>query len=1161
MNLPIFLLCYFWGSPLFVRAEEELKYKTFGSSADTKHQSPCIWNQTQSWIHPYQSITVECCDEELGDLIRKTINDAGRNAKLGNLAKFIQRRAQLHYHMSFESIISKSNFAISTHYHGTHSCRVHDNNHYYLVYETPIQYDPFNMRTEDYLSSIDSADPLGSTKPPNLRGDFPDIREDSTAGEDLSIQPPIDSILQYPNKFAWPDPDEEISKKIMKAEEEAIQSMNELMESVTEISIMNSAAMINATDGLNITEIELPNPSPIPRNFANLREKDRLPENTHCDKEQKDGNKCCDGRLASTMRDAMRHMATSPDFGKGKEGIIASELQQKVQQRFKKSYEVIVSRSDFVVSSYNGGDTFCKFENKGFYILAYSTPKQYDIDEKEDEMKLAATSNKEPLGSNETMFDNEAPWHIPLQLERSGERAGYPVGSHCTEARTGSKCCSLILFNAMKTGYDNHVATSNFDAYDIRNISKAVQWSVEEVLQHSAEVIVSLDDFAYATYNNNSYICKYRVDKYYMLAYTTPNHDLDDYDEMALTKIETEPEAQLVFPSVDRSTNQVPFQNTPAPYWTTPRPIPTQVFQPIQYTQQPVFQQQQQQPVYNQQQQFFNQQPMYHLQPSFNQAPLPYHYPGQPSQFNPFLASSFHRSKRQIGASPYPIHQNVYNDIGSAKPFNCPAGLSGLSGMACCDGGLQFEANKVIDQAKQAPDFDKHNTRNLAKLMTRAVQKRFGTTFESIVAEADFSWGTNKFNGRTCKIDNDGYTALTYQSSSKPPPPSDFLDIPGDPTLGGPTGSSGGGGGGGAGGNGGGGGGGGSGGSGGAASADASSGGGGNGGGGNGGGGNGGGGNGGAAGNGNGAAGGNGNGAAAGNGNGAAAGNGNGAAAGNGNGAGAGDASAAAAAAQAQAAAAAQAQAAASAAAQQAAAAAAADAAQQAAAAAAAAANSNDAFSALAAAAGGACFSLDTWVTTPSGKKRMDQIDIGDYVLTAGLDETYFTPITLWIHREPERVQEFLTIMTEYGKTLRMTARHFMYRNKCGTDSYQKYIKILPHDAEAIFAEDLRVGDCVVVMYRGKFHQQKIESITKNIRTGIYSPLTNNGRIIVNDMLSSCYSEVQQNTLQTTFFWACDKLRNKLAEFFGDLYNNKIELPTGTTLSKEIMSLVLPIRK
>lgn len=118
---------------------------------------------------------------------------------------------------------------------------------------------------------------------------------------------------------------------------------------------------------------------------------------------------------------------------------------------------------------------------------------------------------------------------------------------------------------------------------------------------------------------------------------------------------------------------------------------------------------------------------------------------------------------------------------------------------------------------------------------------------------------------------------------------------------------------------------------------------------------------------------------------------------------------------------------------------------------------------------------------------------------------------------------------------------------------------MLPHDGEAIFASDLEVGDCVVVLYKGKYRQQKIETITRSVRTGIYSPLTNNGRIIVNDMLASCYSEIQQNTLQTTFFWvtgaiisfhlltfqAYDKLRSVLVEFFGDLYNNKVHnLPT-----------------
>lgn len=184
----------------------------------------------------------------------------------------------------------------------------------------------------------------------------------------------------------------------------------------------------------------------------------------------------------------------------------------------------------------------------------------------------------------------------------------------------------------MKSGYDSHIASSNFDPYDIRNISKAIQWNVEEVLQHSAEVIVSLDDFVYASYNYNNYTCKYRVDTYHILAYTTPNHDLDDYDEMALAKIPSEPEAQLVYPVVDKSSQfQVPFQNTIAPYYTTPVPMPTQIFNPaMQYTQQPMY------PQYPQFQ--FQQQPVYQ--------------PGFPQQYNPFLGNNFQRFKRQIGASP-----------------------------------------------------------------------------------------------------------------------------------------------------------------------------------------------------------------------------------------------------------------------------------------------------------------------------------------------------------------------------------------------------------------------------------------------------------------------------------------------------------------------------
>ncbi|KAK5975323.1 hypothetical protein GCK32_008533 [Trichostrongylus colubriformis] len=114
---------------------------------------------------------------------------------------------------------------------------------------------------------------------------------------------------------------------------------------------------------------------------------------------------------------------------------------------------------------------------------------------------------------------------------------------------------------------------------------------------------------------------------------------------------------------------------------------------------------------------------------------------------------------------------------------------------------------------------------------------------------------------------------------------------------------------------------------------------------------------------------------------------------------------------------------------------------------------------------GGTCFSTDTWVTTPNGKKRMDQLKVGDFVLTANETVAYFTPMMLWIHREPNVVTKFVTIMTDYGKMLALTARHLIFRNKCD-EYYVDRVEMLPPNSQAVYAEELKVGDCVFLLYK-----------------------------------------------------------------------------------------------
>ena len=38
----------------------------------------------------------------------------------------------------------------------------------------------------------------------------------------------------------------------------------------------------------------------------------------------------------------------------------------------------------------------------------------------------------------------------------------------------------------------------------------------------------------------------------------------------------------------------------------------------------------------------------------------------------------------------------------------------------------------------------------------------------------------------------------------------------------------------------------------------------------------------------------------------------------------------------------------------------------------------------------------------------------------------------MWLHKEPEVNASFITIITEFGKALRLTDKHLMYMNECG---------------------------------------------------------------------------------------------------------------------------------
>jgi len=154
------------------------------------------------------------------------------------------------------------------------------------------------------------------------------------------------------------------------------------------------------------------------------------------------------------------------------------------------------------------------------------------------------------------------------------------------------------------------------------------------------------------------------------------------------------------------------------------------------------------------------------------------------------------------------------------------------------------------------------------------------------------------------------------------------------------------------------------------------------------------------------------------------------------------------------------------------------------------------------------CFSGETLVTVQNSDiaenkranspttttKRMDQLKIGDLVLTGGTaggdDESHYSKVYSFGHYDPNVQTEYLQIMFTNSKAvpLEITANHLMYR----------YAEDNTH--EIVPASKIRVGDKLVSSATATVHE-----IRKVTRRGAYSPLTTKGNIVVSGVLTSNY--------------------------------------------------------
>ena len=122
----------------------------------------------------------------------------------------------------------------------------------------------------------------------------------------------------------------------------------------------------------------------------------------------------------------------------------------------------------------------------------------------------------------------------------------------------------------------------------------------------------------------------------------------------------------------------------------------------------------------------------------------------------------------------------------------------------------------------------------------------------------------------------------------------------------------------------------------------------------------------------------------------------------------------------------------------------------------------------------------------------MDEVKIGDTVLTAsGMKQVY-----AFVHRTPHNFSPmqnaFLRIETESSKAIELTENHMIYVNQ---------------ESNPVSAGQVKVGDYLSLMEHDNSMAKpsKVISITTAGSNGAYSPVTEDGTIVVNGIVASSF--------------------------------------------------------
>lgn len=137
----------------------------------------------------------------------------------------------------------------------------------------------------------------------------------------------------------------------------------------------------------------------------------------------------------------------------------------------------------------------------------------------------------------------------------------------------------------------------------------------------------------------------------------------------------------------------------------------------------------------------------------------------------------------------------------------------------------------------------------------------------------------------------------------------------------------------------------------------------------------------------------------------------------------------------------------------------------------------------------------------------MADLRIGDKVLSLKADgKLGFSEVVSFLDRNDKRSGVYYSISTSDLRTITLTDNHLIYTSTTNSSSIESYV--------ANYAQTVQVGQFVLVNdNNSEIRASQVTHVTSKTVTGVYAPLTNDGTIVVNGVVTSCYGIINSERI------------------------------------------------